>query len=78
MADTFSQTITGCSADNAQQPLVWDIPDAACVSAGNEQQYMMKGTAFLAKLPDGSKAWCMYDTERCLPGVNRVLRRISP
>jgi hypothetical protein len=76
MADTFSQTVTGAPADYPQQLKIWDIPDAACVSAGDEQQYMSKGTSFLAKLPDGSKAMCVYDTERCIPGVTRVLRRL--
>ena len=76
MADTFSLAIQGASADSAQQPKVWDIPDAACQSAGDEQQYMQTGTSFLAKLPDGSKAMCVYDTERCIPGVTRVLRRL--
>jgi hypothetical protein len=76
MADTFSQSISGASADNAQQPKVIDIPDAACLSAGDERQYMQQGTAFLAKYPDGSKVFCVYDTERCVPGVTRVLRRL--
>ena len=78
MADTFSLGIQGVTAENAQQPKVWDIPDAACQSAGDEQQYMQTGTSFLAKLPDGSTALCVYDTERCIPGVTRVLRRIAP
>ncbi len=76
MADTFSLAITGVSADNAQQPENWDIPDAACQSAGDEQQYMQQGNTFLAKLPDGSRVLCVYDTERCIPGVQRVIRRL--
>jgi hypothetical protein len=76
MADTFSLGIQGVSADNAQQPKVWDIPDAACQTAGDEQQYMQLGTSFLAKLPDGSRVPCVYDAERCVPGVARVLRRL--
>jgi hypothetical protein len=78
MADTFSQTVTGVPADNAQQPSIWDVPDAACVSVGGEQQYMRLGTPFYAKLPDGSKALCVYDTERSIPGVSLVLRRLYP
>jgi len=78
MADTFSLAITGVSADNAQQPTkLWDIPDAACQTAGDEQQYMQLGTSFLVKLPDGSKVMCVYDAERSIPGVTRVLRRIQ-
>lgn len=77
MANTYSQTITGASADNAQQPKVIDVPDAVCVSAGAEQNAMQTGTSFLAKYPDGSLVTCVYDTERCIPGVKRVLRRLS-
>ena len=76
MADTFSQTIQGVSADHAQQPKIIKIPDAVCVSAGAEQNAMQLGTPFLAKQPDGSTVLSVYDTERCIPGVTRVIRRL--
>lgn len=76
MAQTFSQSITGCAADNAQQPLTLDVPDQVSQTAGSEQQTMRNGTAFLAKWPDGSLVWSVFDTERCIPGVARVIRRL--
>lgn len=76
MAVTFSQSIDGASADNAQQPKNINIPDANCISAGAEQNAMQTGTAFLAQFPDGSSVLCVYDTERCIPGVQRVLRKL--
>jgi hypothetical protein len=76
MAATYSLSNTGCSAQNAQQPLVIDVPDQVSQTAGSEQLTMQNGTAFLAKLPDGSQAWHVFDTERSIPGVYRVLRRL--
>jgi len=76
MAATYSLANTGCSANNFEQPLVIDVPDQVSQTAGNEQNTMQTGTAFLAKLPDGSQAWHVFDTERCIPGVYRVLRRL--
>ena len=77
MADTFSLAITGVSASNAQQPTgLLDIPDAVCQTAGDEQNAMQLGASFLVNMPDGSKVWHVYDTERCIPGVARVLRRL--
>jgi hypothetical protein len=76
MAQTFSQSITGVSASNAQQPLSIDVPDQVCQTAGSEQLTMQNGTAFLAKQPDGSLVWSVFDTERCIPGVARVIRRL--
>ena len=76
MAGTFSLAVTGTAADSLAQVSNWDVPDAACQGVGDEQQYMQKGTSFLAKLPDGSKAMCVYDAERSIPGVSLVLRRL--
>ena len=76
MADTFSQTIKGVPADNAQQPLSIKIPDSVCSSPGGEQNAMQTGTPFYAQQPDGSTVLSVYDTERCIPGVTRVIRRL--
>jgi hypothetical protein len=75
--DTFSIGITGVAADNAFQPTgELKIGDSACQSTGDEQNAMQLGTAFLVKMPDGSKVWHTYDAERSIPGVSLVLKRL--
>ena len=76
MAATYSIANTGCSAQNAQQPLVLDVPDQVSQTAGSEQLTMQNGTAFLVKMPDGSQVWHTFDAERSLPGVSLVLKRL--
>lgn len=75
--DTFSIGVTGVAADNAFQPTKrLTIGDMACQSAGDEQNAMQLGTAFLVKMPDGSKVWHTYDAERSIPGGQLVLKRL--
>jgi hypothetical protein len=76
MANTYSLAVTGVSANNGWQPKVLDVPDQVCQTAGDEQNAMQTGTQFLVKMPDGSQVWHVFDTERCIPGVQRVLRRV--
>jgi len=76
LATTYSLSNTGCLAENAQQPLVYKVPDQVSNSVGAEQQAMQLGTQFLAKGPDGSQAYFIFDAERSIPGVRRVLRRV--
>jgi hypothetical protein len=77
MATTYSLSVTGVSASNPYQPTkLLDIPDQVCSSAGDEQNAMQTGTSFLVHMPDGSQVWHVFDTERCIPGVARVLRRL--
>ena len=77
MAATYSLSVTGVSASNPYQPTgLLDVPDQVCQSAGSEQSAMQIGTSFLVKMPDGSQVWHVFDAERCIPGVQRVLRRL--
>ena len=75
--DTFSIAVTGVAAGNPFQPSgELTIGDLACQSVGDEQQAMQLGTAFLVKMPDGSKVWHTYDAERSIPGGSLVLKRL--
>ena len=78
MAATYSLSVTatGAGAPNSYAPKVYQIDDNYCESPGAEQQAMSDGQAFLAKGPDGGTFWACYDTERCIPGVLRVIRRL--
>lgn len=78
MAATYSLANTGCSANNAQQPLVLQVNDASSNSAGAEQQAMQIGGPVLVKNPDGSQSYYFFDAERSIPGVRRVLRAVGP
>ena len=77
MAETFSIAVTGVAAGNPYQPTgEMTIGDSVCQSAGDEQQAMQLGTAFMVKMPDGSKVWHTFDAERSIPGVSLVLKRL--
>ena len=77
MAETFSIGVTGVAAGNPYQPASeLTIGDSVCQSAGDEQGAMQLGTAFLVKMPDGSKVWHTFDAERSIPGVSLVLKRL--
>jgi hypothetical protein len=76
MAETFSIAATGVAADSRFQPKLLTLGDSVCQSAGDEQNAMQLGMAFLVKMPDGSQVWHTFDTERCIPGVTRVLKRL--
>lgn len=76
MATTYSLSNTGCSANSWDQPLVYKVPDQVSNSGGAEQQAMQLGTQFLAQGPDGSQFYAVYDAERSVPGVRRVLRKV--
>jgi hypothetical protein len=77
MAETFSIAVTGVAAGNPYQPTgEMTIGDSVCQSAGDEQNAMQLGSAFLVKMPDGSQVWHTFDAERSLPGVSLVLKRL--
>ena len=76
-SDTFSIGVTGVAAGNPFQPSKQlTIGYSACQSAGDEQNVMQLGTAFLVKMPDGSQVWHTYDAERSIPGGALVLKRL--
>lgn len=76
-SDTFSIGITGVEADSKYQlAKQLTIGDSVCKSAGDEQQAMQLGTAFLVKMPDGSQLWHTFDAERSIPGGQLVLKRL--
>jgi len=72
---TYSQSIIGVGAGNPFEPKFVKIDDATCVTAGDEQNAMTLGTVFTAQGPDGGSYLAVFDTERCIPGVRRVIRR---
>jgi hypothetical protein len=75
--DTFSIGITGAEADSKfQLAKQLKIGDSVCQSAGDEQQAMQLGTAFLVLMPDGSKVWHTFDAERSIPGGQLVFKRL--
>lgn len=77
MAETFSIGVTGVEADSKfQLAKQLTVGDSVCQSPGGEQQAMQLGTAFLVKMPDGSKVWHTYDAERSIPGGALVLKRL--
>jgi hypothetical protein len=51
------------------------IDDAA---ASAHQYYAQQGQPFLCQGPDGQQALYVYDNERSIPGVSRILKRIYP
>lgn len=74
---TYSQGVTGAPAENPYRPASLRISDSVATT-GAQQNAMAQNTPFLAMGPDGQQAWYVYDTERCLPGVTRILRRVGP
>lgn len=66
----------GALVDYSQLPKNQQVSDNVINSPMAEQQAMMRGTPFLAKGPDGGQALHVYDAERSIPGVQRVLRRL--
>jgi hypothetical protein len=77
MAETFSIAVTGVPADSRfQLAKQFTIGDSVCQSAGNEQNAMQLGTAFLVNMPDGGQVWHTYDAERSIPGGSLVLKRL--
>ncbi len=52
------------------------ISDNIVNSPMAEQGAMSLNTPFLGKRPDGGESWYVLDSERSIPGVLRVLRRL--
>ena len=87
MAETYSQSLTGVSADqrNSLSKLVQvgdtDIAGNV-VSPGNanfvgaQQGLMSRGGYVLCKNPDGSQSYNVIDAERSIPGQYLVLRKV--
>lgn len=73
---TYSLGLTGVPADNPAQPLSLTVDDAVG-RAGSMANAMQNKTQFLAKGVDGVTRWYTYDAERSIPGVSRVLKRVS-
>lgn len=74
---TYSLNIKGAPASNPTLPVNHVIDDAVCNTPQAEQNAMMLGTPFLARqVPGGPQFWYVYDAERSIPGVLRVLRRV--
>ena len=81
---TYSMSITGASANNQFQPLVVKVSDQVeaggqtltAVGAPAEQNMMRLGVPVLCTAPHGGQAWYVYDAERSIPGVSRIMRRL--
>ena len=76
MAHTYSQSIVASGAHNPILPKTVQIEDAVCNSAQQEQQAMQLNTVFQGKGPDGALMNYVFDAERSIPGVLRIIRRI--
>ena len=85
MAQTFSQSLTGVSANaryNAPKTVQVGDLDAAgnalnsIGDAGAQQGSTMRGNQILCKNPDGSQSWYTIDAERSVPGVSLVMRAV--
>lgn len=81
---TYSIGATGASANNPFQPLVVKVSDQTvaggqtltAVGAPAEQNMMRLGVPVLCTTPSGEQAWYVYDAERSIPGVSRIMRRL--
>ena len=72
---TYSLSITGTGAHNPFQPKVVTLDDSVVGSVGDEQQAMRLNTQFNIKSIDGSNVTVIFDAERSIPGVLRIVRR---
>jgi hypothetical protein len=63
------------SHHNVTLPGITLIDDAA---ASAHQYYAQQGQPFLCQGPDGQQALYVYDNERSIPGVSRILKRVYP
>lgn len=66
----------GAMSSNPTLPKNHQISDNVINSPMAEQQAMRLGTPFLGTRPDGGQSLYVYDAERSIPGVLRVLRRL--
>jgi hypothetical protein len=73
---TYSLSITGAQAQNPYQPKNITLDDSVVASVGDEQQAMRLHQQFGVKMPDGSTVMHVYDNERSIPGVLRIVRRV--
>lgn len=74
---TYSIATVGRQADSPYLVNTTTLPDSSA-TPGGESAAMQNGTPILCKNPDGSQSWYTIDAERSLPGVSRVLKRVSP
>ncbi len=72
---TYSLSVTASGAGIPFVVTNIQVDDAYANSPAEEAQAMSDGAVFLAKGPDGGLYPAVYDTERCIPGVRRVVRR---
>jgi hypothetical protein len=78
MAETYSLAILGYST--AQQPMFATASKNLTVgdSGASAEQYNMRlNTQILCKNQDGSQSWYTYDAERSIPGVLRVMKKVT-
>lgn len=86
MAETFSQSVTGVSANHRYGiPKVLQVGDldiagnvvGGSVSAfAGQQGVMSRGGYILCKGPDGAQTYHVIDAERSIPGQYIVLRKV--
>jgi hypothetical protein len=74
---TYSLNIKGARATSLFQVSEVGIDDLY-VAPGDRAapQAMSLNTPMLCKGPDGRTNWYVYDAERTIPGVQRVLKRV--
>jgi hypothetical protein len=73
---SYNQKKTAIVTHNAFIPASTLLDDAVCNTPAQEQRAMQLGTVFMAQLPDGMMVPCVYDAERSIPGVLRIVRRV--
>jgi len=73
---TYSLSITGTPSHNPFIPKNVTLDDSVVASVGDEQGAMAEGAVFNVKFPDGSNVPCVFDAERSIPGVLRIVRKI--
>ncbi len=81
---TYSVGATGVSAQNQFQPAVLKVSDdtttggqtLTAVGATAEQNMARWNAPVLCTTPHGQQAWYVYDAERSIPGVTRVMKRL--
>lgn len=79
MAETYSQSVTGISADTRYAPASLQVGDTDIAGnvvgklAGSQTGTMQINTQILCKRPDGSQGYYTIDPVRSIPGVSLVL-----
>lgn len=83
MAVTYSQAVTGASAESESLIKNYTLPDQAeapsgtvvAATLGGQSAAMRQNLPLLVKKPDGSSGWYVLDSERSTPSVP-VLRAL--